>query len=84
MRRVLHIVIGLLLIIVGLGVGIFTEAWWVTWFVGAPLAFSGVLAFAGTHRSGRMSLKEKRKKLEAWKNYSKSIHKAFRNQQKVN
>ncbi len=42
MRRAIHIVIGLLLIIAGLGVGILTETWWIAWLVGAPMAFTGV------------------------------------------
>ena len=73
MKRVVHIVIGLLLIIVGLGVSILTETWWIAWLVGAPVAFFGVLALVETISPDLMTLKEERRQLQAWENYRDAI-----------
>lgn len=73
MRRAIHIVIGLLLIIAGLGVGILTETWWIAWLVGAPLAFFGVLALVETISPDLMTLKEERRQLQAWENFRDAI-----------
>ena len=80
MRRVVHIVIGLLLIIVGLGVSILTETWWIAWLVGAPAAFFGTLALLNILGPESMSQREERRILKEWEAFGKAFRKATKNQ----